>query len=87
MRKAGSAGTHNGMRSILANVPGQGFPRIRVGVGAKPEGWELVNWVLSHYQTLDDREAMQKAFTRAVDCVEDWIKNGVEHAMQTANRG
>ena len=87
IRKNGSAGTHNGMRSIIAHTPSQEFPRIRVGVGAKPEGWELVNWVLSHYQTPDDREAMQKAFTRAVDCVEDWIKNGVEHAMQTANRG
>ena len=87
IRKSGSAGTHNGMRSIISHTPSQDFPRIRVGVGAKPEGWELVNWVLSHYQTPDDREAMQKAFTRAVDCIEDWIKNGVEHAMQTANRG
>lgn len=87
IRKSGSAGTHNGMRSIISHTPSQDFPRIRVGVGAKPEGWELVNWVLSHYQTPDDREAMQKAFTRAVDCIEDWIKNGAEHAMQTANRG
>ena len=60
VRKAGSAGTHNGMRSILGCLGGQqGFPRIRVGVGAKPEG--------------------------AADSVEDWIKNGIEHAMQQSN--
>ncbi len=87
VRKSGSAGTHNGMRSILGQLGGQqGFPRIRVGVGAKPEGWDLANWVLSAYQTPEEREAMEKAFIRAADCVEDWLKNGIEHAMQQYNR-
>ena len=86
VRKAGSAGTHNGMRSILAHVPGQGFPRVRVGVGAKPEGWDLADWVLSHYQIREEQEAMRTAFIRAADCVEDWLSNGIEHAMQTYNQ-
>ena len=85
MRKAGSAGTHNGMRSILAHTPGQGFPRIRVGVGAKPEGWDLADWVLSRYQLREEQDAMAQAFALAADCAEDWVKNGAEHAMQCYN--
>jgi len=86
VRKAGSAGTHNGMRSILSCLGNQqGFPRIRVGVGAKPEGWDLADWVLSSYRLREEREEMEKAFARAADCVEDWIKNGIEHAMQQYN--
>ncbi|MBQ8653621.1 MAG: aminoacyl-tRNA hydrolase [Clostridia bacterium] len=86
VRKSGSAGTHNGMRSIIANVPGQNFPRIRVGVGAKPQGWDLADWVLSHFQIREEQDAMKDAFSRAADCVEDWIKNGVDHAMTNYNK-
>ena len=86
VRKSGSAGTHNGMRSILGCIGNQqGFPRIRVGVGAKPEGWDLADWVLSTYRLREEREKMEKAFARAADCVEDWLKNGIEHAMQQYN--
>ncbi|MGN0795218.1 MAG: aminoacyl-tRNA hydrolase [Aristaeellaceae bacterium] len=86
VRKSGSAGTHNGMRSILGCIGNQqGFPRIRVGVGAKPEGWDLADWVLSTYRLREEREEMEKAFARAADCVEDWIKNGIDHAMQQYN--
>lgn len=86
VRKSGSAGTHNGMRSIIANTPDQAFPRLRVGVGAKPEGWELANWVLSRYQTREEQDDMRDAFQRAADCVEDWLKNGIDHAMQAYNQ-
>lgn len=86
VRKSGSAGTHNGMRSILGCLGNQqGFPRVRVGVGAKPEGWDLADWVLSTYRQKEDREEMEKTFVRAADCVEDWLKNGIEHAMQQYN--
>ena len=88
IRKNGSAGTHNGMRSILQCIGGQqGFPRIRVGVGAKPEGWDLADWVLSTYRLAEEREAMEKTFAKAADVVEDWLKNGIDHAMQLGNRG
>ena len=86
VRKSGSAGTHNGMRSILQHVPNQNFPRIRVGVGAKPEGWDLADWVLSKYMIREEQDAMHKAFTAAADCVEDWLDHGIEHAMQEFNR-
>ncbi len=87
VRKSGSAGTHNGMRSIIGQLGGQqGFPRIRVGVGAKPEGWDLADWVLSTYRLAEERTEMEKAFERAAECAEDWIKNGIDHAMQQYNR-
>ena len=86
VRKSGSAGTHNGMRSILSHTPGQDFPRVRVGVGAKPEGWDLADWVLSHYTIREEQDAMRDAFIRAADCVEDWLQNGIDHAMQTYNQ-
>ena len=86
VRKSGSAGTHNGMRSIIANTPGQNLPRVRIGVGAKPDGWDLADWVLSKYTIREEQIAMQQAFERAADCVEDWVKNGIDHAMQEYNK-
>lgn len=86
VRMTGSAGTHNGMRSIIAHTPSQAFPRIRVGVGAKPDGWDLVKWVLSKYLTREEQAVMDDAFKRAADCVEDWLKNGIDHAMRTYNQ-
>ncbi|MBP3522639.1 MAG: aminoacyl-tRNA hydrolase [Clostridia bacterium] len=85
LRASGSAGTHNGMRSVIGLLGRQDFPRLRVGVGKKPEGWELADWVLSHYQTEEDRRTQFDAFLLAADTAIDWVKNGWESAMCTAN--
>lgn len=85
LRASGSAGTHNGMRSVIGLLGRQDFPRLRVGVGKKPEGWELADWVLSHYQTEEDRKTQFDAFLLAADTVIDWVKNGWDSAMRTAN--
>lgn len=85
LRANGSAGTHNGMRSVIGLLGRQDFPRLRVGVGSRPEGWELADWVLSHYQTEEERKAQFDAFLLAADTVIDWVKNGWESAMRTAN--
>ena len=85
LRRDGSAGTHNGMRSIIGLLGRQDFPRLRVGVGSKPEGWALADWVLSHYQTAEERQTQFDAFLRAADTVTDWVKNGLDSAMRTAN--
>ena len=86
MRKGGSAGTHNGMRSILSVLPSQDFPRIRIGVGAQPEGWDLADWVLSSYRTREEAEAVRGAFQRAAESARDWVVSGIDHAMQLCNR-
>ena len=85
LRASGSAGTHNGMRSVIGLLGRQDFPRLRVGVGKKPEGWELADWVLSHYQTEEDRKTQFDAFLLAADTVIDWVKNVWDSAMRTAN--
>ena len=85
LRANGSAGTHNGMRSVIGLLGRQDFPRLRVGVGKKPEGWELADWVLSRYQTEEERRVQFDAFLLAADAVIDWVKNGWESAMRTAN--
>lgn len=86
VRKSGSAGTHNGMRSIVKCINGQDFPRIRVGVGAKPNGWDLADWVLSRYQTDEERSIMNMAFQKAAAAADDWVEKGIEHCMQEFNR-
>ena len=85
LRKAGSAGTHNGMRSIIGMLGTQDFPRLRVGVGKRPDDWELVDWVLSHYQTPEDRQTQFDAFLLAADVVIETMKNGLDSAMRMAN--
>jgi len=84
MRKKGSAGTHNGMRSILEHLGRQDFPRIRVGVGDRPAGWDLADWVLAR-PAGEDADRMAAAFRRAAEAAIDWVENGADHAIQLAN--
>ena len=85
LRASGSAGTHNGMRSVISLLGTQDFPRLRVGVGRKPEGWELADWVLSHYQTAEERQTQFDAFLLAADVALEYMKNGLDSAMRMAN--
>lgn len=80
IRKNGSAGTHNGMRSIIGCLGYENFPRLRVGVGQKREGYELADWVLGHYIG-EEAEAADRAFDLAAEALLDYIQNGVESAM------
>ena len=86
IRKSGSAGTHNGMRSILAQYGRQDFPRMRVGVGAKPEGWDLADWVRSHSATQEEQKTQFDAFMRAADAALMIARDGVVKAMQSYNQ-
>lgn len=84
IRKNGSAGTHNGMRSIVGLLGYENFPRLRVGVGQKREGYELADWVLGHYIG-EEQEVADKAFAQAADAIVDYIQNGIDSAMRTYN--
>ena len=84
MRKSGGPGTHNGMRSIVETLGRQDFPRIRVGIGDRPEGWDLADWVLSRCGE-ETRPVMEAAFRKAADAAADWVENGIDHAMQVGN--
>ena len=82
LRGSGGAGTHNGMRSILEVYGRQDFPRLRVGIGAKPENGDLGNWVLGHYADAAERQAQFEAFLRAAEAALTWVEQGLEPAMR-----
>ncbi|MDR3051955.1 MAG: aminoacyl-tRNA hydrolase [Oscillospiraceae bacterium] len=87
LRAGGSAGTHNGMRSILDVYGRQDFPRLRVGVGACPEGWDLADWVLSHYADAQERQTQFDAFLRAAEAALAWAVAGMEAGLRVCQAG
>jgi len=84
LRAEGSAGTHNGMRSIIEELGRQDFPRLRVGIGPKPERYELADFVLSHYADAAERKVQFDAFMRAADAALAWMEHGLDAAIQVA---
>ena len=84
IRPHGGAGTHNGWRSIIAVTGSDRFPRIRIGVGAPPPGWDLKDWVLSDFGA--DQEIMNEAFERAAQAADCFIKNGIDLSMNRFNK-
>ena len=85
-RPSGSAGTHNGMRNIIYLLGWDDFPRMRVGIGRPPEGWDMKDWVLATYQTKALRQTMFDAYVGAADVVAELIENGVEAARQLVGK-
>ena len=83
LRKDGSAGGHNGIKSIIQELGSQEFPRVKIGVGAKPHpDFDLANWVLSAF-TAQEEKALQPALQRAADAALSIIDSGI---YETANR-
>ncbi|MCR4937367.1 MAG: aminoacyl-tRNA hydrolase [Lachnospiraceae bacterium] len=72
IRPKGSAGGHNGLKDIIKKLGTEEFTRIRIGVGEKPSGWDLVDHVLGHFSK-EDEALMEKAFENAAAAVEDII--------------
>lgn len=85
VRPKGSAGGHNGIKSIIQHMGTQEFPRVRVGVGDKPRGWDLVDYVLSRFP-VSEEPIMQEAFERAAAACKVILLDGVEEAMNQFNR-
>ncbi len=85
VRTKGSAGGHNGLKSIIACLGTEEFPRIRIGVGAPPHpDYDMADWVLSTFRN-QDAEDMAKAAARAAEAVECYIRSGPERAMNLYN--
>ena len=85
IRTKGSAGGHNGIKSIIAHLGSQDFPRIKIGVGAKPDRMDLADYVLSLFSQTD-RQMMEDAFQDAADAVEFMLADGADAAMNRYNR-
>ena len=86
VRAGGGPGTHNGMRSILQCTGSAEFPRIRVGMGAPPAGWDLADYVLGHFNTVQDRETAFSAYRTAAEAAACWVTEGIDKAMNQFNR-
>ena len=85
IRADGSAGGHNGIKSIIAELGSQDFPRVKIGVGAKPHpDFDLADWVLSAFTAQEER-ALQPALERAADAALAIIDHGVPEAANRFN--
>jgi peptidyl-tRNA hydrolase, PTH1 family len=85
IRERGSAGTHNGMRSIVAELGREDFPRVRVGIGPQPQEWDIADYVLSDIPEAS-RETLWQALNKAADAVELIVSEGLARAMNQYNR-
>lgn len=84
IRKKGSAGGHNGLKNIIAHLGHDNFIRVKMGVGEKPSGWDLADYVLGRFSS-GDRETMDQAAERAADAVRTIIAEGADSAMNRYN--
>ena len=84
IRRSGSAGGHNGLKSVIAAVGGAEFPRIRVGVGGRSEAIDMSAHVLSGF-TPAQRKEVDAALIRAADAIHCITKDGLEKAMNEYN--
>ena len=85
IRRKGSAGGHNGIKSIISCLGSEEFPRIKVGVGKKPNAdYDLVKWVLGTIPK-EQWPDFDSALSKSADAVEEIITNGVDSAMNKFN--
>lgn len=85
IRKQGGAGGHNGMESVIAHLGSKEFVRVRVGVGPRPPGAELVDYVLGRF-TAEESAKIEPAIGRAADAVERILTVGPDRAMNEFNK-
>lgn len=85
IRKKGSAGGHNGLKNIILHLGHDEFQRIKMGVGQKPEGYDLADYVLGHFPK-EEREIMDESAKRAADAVTVMITEGADAAMNLYNK-
>ncbi|MBP8989798.1 MAG: aminoacyl-tRNA hydrolase [Clostridia bacterium] len=84
VRISGGPGTHKGMHSIVDCLKSQNFPRIRIGIGPCPNGWELADYVLSQIPE-NLAEEWDKVINKAADAVVTTLSEGIEAAMRLCN--
>lgn len=84
IRKKGSAGGHNGMKNIIGALGTDCFTRVRVGIGAKPSGWDLANYVLAPFGSRE-RELTDEAIRDAAEAVSLIVSGETDRAMNLYN--
>lgn len=84
VRQRGSAGGHNGMKSIIANVGTEEFLRIRIGIGEKPQGYDLADYVLGHFKK-EELPSLRETVGRAAEAAVMLLTEDVEKTMTKFN--
>ena len=84
LRKSGSAGGQKGMKSVIEQLGTQDIPRLRLGIGPKPDKFDLVNFVLGKFSR-EEEDLLTPTLTRAVDALETCLTQGIEKAMGEIN--
>lgn len=85
IRTGGSAGGHNGLKSIIQHLGTDQFPRVKVGVGGKPHpDYDMADWVLGKFQG-EDKKVMDESVKRAAAAVECFLRDGPQKAMNRFN--
>jgi PTH1 family peptidyl-tRNA hydrolase len=84
-RPEGSAGGHNGLKSVSDSLQSNAYARLRIGVGKKPDGVDLSDWVLSPMPE-EDEDVVVGLLPELTQAVEVWIAEGIEPAMNRFNR-
>ena len=85
IRRNGSAGTHNGMKSIIEHIKTENFTRIRVGIGKPKEHIDMISHVIGHIPE-EEQKALDEGVSVAKDAVIEIIKNNVDSAMNKYNK-
>lgn len=85
IRKKGSGGTHNGMKSIISHIKTYDFPRIRIGIGKPKANEDTVKFVLDKAKGVD-KEKIDKAMNIAVEAIDHCLIDGIDKTMQKFNR-
>ncbi len=85
IRRFGSAGTHNGMRSIVQHLGYENFPRIRVGIGAPGPNDDLISHVLGRPYIRQEQDSLKSAMERAAQGALAFLSEGADSAMRTCN--
>ena len=84
IRRKGSSGGHNGIKSIIAHVGGEDFARVRIGIGRPPAGWTVIHHVLAPFST-EDAPKIRAAIDYLLPAVESIVTDGVDFAMNRYN--
>lgn len=84
IRPKGSSGTHNGMKSVIYQLQSDEFPRIRIGIGKAPEGWDLADYVLGRFSP-EETGAIRESIERAADAAAKIVSSGIAAAMNQYN--
>ncbi len=85
IRAKGSAGGHNGIKSIISHIGTQEFLRIKVGVGEKPKGYDLADYVLGHFNK-KEKAIMEDGYNRVIEAIELMLKDDLDMAMNRFNK-